>query len=103
VTTASLTLRLARLQDAHPIALMSRELVEFGLAWRYNPDHVRRLIRDPNTLVLLYGDRCIVALLASGVLECPLAGVPECLFLPDREIAERREAVISRASRLPRA
>jgi len=57
VTTASLTLRLARLQDAHPIALMSRELVEFGLGWRYHPDRVRHLIRDPNTLVLLATDR----------------------------------------------
>jgi ribosomal-protein-alanine N-acetyltransferase len=50
-------LRLARPEDAPPIALMSRELIEFGLGWRYNPDHVRRLIRNPDTLVLVAADR----------------------------------------------
>lgn len=36
---------------------MSRELIEAGLGWRYRPAHIRRLICDPDTIVLIAKDR----------------------------------------------
>jgi len=49
----AITLRLAHRRDAPELALMSRDLVEAGLGWRYRPDTIRRLIDDPNTVVLV--------------------------------------------------
>ncbi len=53
VTSTNLTLRPAQARDVEPIAIMSRELIESGLGWRYRPDKIRRLIRDPDTVVLV--------------------------------------------------
>ena len=50
-----LIFRLAQARDAAPIAIMSRELVEVGLGWRYDADHIRRLILDADTVVLVAG------------------------------------------------
>jgi ribosomal-protein-alanine N-acetyltransferase len=48
------TLRLAALQDAHPIALMSRELIETGLSgWSWDPQRVTRSIQTRDTIVLV--------------------------------------------------
>jgi ribosomal protein S18 acetylase RimI-like enzyme len=48
------TLRLAKLPDAYPIALMSRALVETGLSgWSWDPQRVSRSIQARDTLVLV--------------------------------------------------
>ena len=50
----NLAFRLARLPDAHPIALMSRELIETGLAaWSWPPERVTRSIQARDTIVLV--------------------------------------------------
>lgn len=51
--SSALTLRLAQPRDALAIALMSRDLVEQGLEWSYRAARIRRLIADPDTLVLV--------------------------------------------------
>ncbi len=66
---ATIILRLARACDAHALALMSRDLIEAGLDWHYRPDRVRRLIDDPDTVVLVACEReCVVgfAIMAFG-------------------------------------
>jgi len=47
------TLGLARAADAHEIAEMSRDLVEYGLSWSWTPARVRRAIagRDSSAVV----------------------------------------------------
>lgn len=42
---------LAQADDAPRIARMSRDLVEHGLAWRWTPPRVLRLVRDASTNV----------------------------------------------------
>jgi [ribosomal protein S18]-alanine N-acetyltransferase len=51
--TQELTFRLARLKEAGRIARMSRDLIEYGLAWRWTPERVAASIRaeDVNVLV----------------------------------------------------
>jgi ribosomal-protein-alanine N-acetyltransferase len=58
MTHRHLTLRLATPDDAARIAAMSRDLIEAGLGWQYDPDRVRRLIihRETSTLVACDGD-----------------------------------------------
>lgn len=46
-------LALARLAEAQQIALMSRDLIEAGLGWRWTPARVTRQIRCPDTNVLV--------------------------------------------------
>lgn len=38
------------------MAVMSRELIEAGLAWRYTPPRMAALIRDPETVALVACD-----------------------------------------------
>lgn len=45
--------RLARLSDALPIANLSRDLIEYGLRWRWTPERVAASIRDPDANVLI--------------------------------------------------
>jgi hypothetical protein len=49
----ALNIRLARLADAGPIARMSRELIEYGLRWRWTPARVAASIRAPEVNVLV--------------------------------------------------
>ena len=50
----SLIFRLARLPDAHPIALMSRELIESGMSgWSWDPQRVTRSIRSHHANVVV--------------------------------------------------
>jgi ribosomal protein S18 acetylase RimI-like enzyme len=61
MTALAIQLRLAHWRDAHALALMSRELVEVGMGWRYRPAKVARLIEDPDTVVLVACERpCLV-------------------------------------------
>jgi ribosomal-protein-alanine N-acetyltransferase len=50
MTAHAITVRLAQPRDAHAIALMSRDLVESGLGWKYDAARVLRAMRDPDTL-----------------------------------------------------
>ena len=49
----ALTLRLAEPGDAHAIAEMSRDYIESGLGWRYDPAHVLRAMRRRESAVLV--------------------------------------------------
>jgi ribosomal protein S18 acetylase RimI-like enzyme len=57
VSHAAITLRLALPHDSHAIAMMSRDYVEQGFGWKYDPARVLRAIRRPDTLVLLACER----------------------------------------------
>ena len=52
----AVTLRLAGAQDAPVMALMSRDLIEAGLAWRYSPRRVAALIAEDETAALVACD-----------------------------------------------
>jgi ribosomal-protein-alanine N-acetyltransferase len=51
--SSELSLRLARPADAAPIANLSRDLIEYGLRWRWTPERVAASIRAPNVNVLV--------------------------------------------------
>ena len=53
----SLTVRIAEPGDAHAIAEMSRDHIESGLGWRYDPAHVLRAMRRRETVVLAASGR----------------------------------------------
>lgn len=53
MTSSELSLELARLADADTIANMSRDLIEYGLRWRWTAKRVAVSIRDPNVNVLV--------------------------------------------------
>ena len=53
VPPAHLTLRLATLDDAAEIAVMSRDLIEAGLGWTWTAARVARNIRSPSTLTVV--------------------------------------------------
>jgi ribosomal-protein-alanine N-acetyltransferase len=56
-----ITVRLARPADAQRIALMSRDLIEYGLGWSWQADRVLRMIRRPDvsTVVAMDGGRIV--------------------------------------------
>jgi len=51
--TGDVQIRLARMADAGPIGLMSRDLIETGLPWSWRPERVARQIRCPDTVALI--------------------------------------------------
>ena len=53
MTSSELSLRLARPADAANIANLSRDLIEYGLQWRWTPMRVAASIRAPNVNVLV--------------------------------------------------
>jgi [ribosomal protein S18]-alanine N-acetyltransferase len=55
MTNSDLSLRLARSADAAPIANLSRELIEYGLQWRWTPERVAASIRAADVNVLVAG------------------------------------------------
>jgi len=60
--------RLAEPGDARSIAEMSRDLIESGLGWRYDPAHVLRAMRRRETVVIAAtGRRTYVASERPGV------------------------------------
>jgi len=61
VTAHAITIRLADPRDAQAIALMSRDLVESGLGWKYDAARVLRAIRDPDTLAPVACERGRIA------------------------------------------
>jgi ribosomal-protein-alanine N-acetyltransferase len=53
MTDSELSLQLARPADATAIARLSRDLIEYGLRWRWTPLRVAASIRAPNVNVLV--------------------------------------------------
>jgi ribosomal protein S18 acetylase RimI-like enzyme len=56
IMTAAPTLRLARRADAGAMAVMSRDFIETGLAWRYSAERMVQLMADADTLALVACD-----------------------------------------------
>ena len=54
---ASLTIRLAEPGDARAIAEMSRDHIESGLGWKYDPAHILRAMRRRESVVLAASGR----------------------------------------------
>jgi ribosomal-protein-alanine N-acetyltransferase len=57
MTAHAISVRLAGQRDAQAIALMSRDLVETGLGWKYDAARVLKAIRDTETLTPIACDR----------------------------------------------
>jgi ribosomal protein S18 acetylase RimI-like enzyme len=53
MTARAITIRLAEPRDAQAIAVMSRDLIESGLGWKYDAARVLRAIRDRDTLAVV--------------------------------------------------
>jgi len=53
MTPRAITVRLAEPRDAQAIAMMSRDLIEAGLGWKYDAARVLRAIRDRDTLAVV--------------------------------------------------
>jgi len=53
----ALTVRLAEPGDARAMAEMSRDFIEAGLGWRYDPAHIQRAMRRRETTVLAASER----------------------------------------------
>ena len=60
MTAAAITVRLAEPRDAQGIALMSRDLIESGLGWRYDAPRIARGISDRDTVALVACDGRLV-------------------------------------------
>jgi [ribosomal protein S18]-alanine N-acetyltransferase len=58
---------IARPSDASAIAVMSRDLIEYGLEWRWRTDRVARAIGDPDTNVAVL--RRAGELIGFGIME----------------------------------
>lgn len=54
-------IRLATLDDAAQIALMSRDLIEHGLGWGWRPQSIQRCIRNPSISVAVAPSQAGVA------------------------------------------
>jgi ribosomal-protein-alanine N-acetyltransferase len=61
MTAHAISVRLSGPRDAQAIALMSRDLVESGLGWKYDAARVLKAIRDPETLTPVACDRGRIA------------------------------------------
>lgn len=57
MNATAITLRIAQADDAKAIALMSRDLIEAGLGWKYEPERIRRAMNDRDTVTLVACDR----------------------------------------------
>lgn len=49
----AISVRPARVAEAADMAILSRDLIEAGLAWRYTPRRIAALIADPGCIVLV--------------------------------------------------
>ena len=61
MSQSAIALRLAVPRDAHTIAVMSREHIEQGLPWKYDPARISAAIRKRDTTVLTAVDRTALA------------------------------------------
>lgn len=60
MTSRALTIRLAEERDAKPIALMSRDLIESGLGWKYDAGRIARALHQRDTVVLVACEHALV-------------------------------------------
>jgi len=67
--TADVAVRLARTRDARDIAAMSRDYIEHGLPWTWTAGRVEAAICDPETNVVVVGERGSIC--AFGVMSYP--------------------------------
>ena len=89
-------IRLARDTDAHPIAVMSRCLIEVGLrGWSWDPSRVARAIHNRNTCVVVaevnhkiagfaiaeFGDTCMHLSLLAVAAPLQRSGIGRALVL----------------------
>ena len=65
--TPALDIRLATQADAHDIALMSRDLIEYGLPWTWRPERVAGAIASPDTNVVVVREAGVLQ--AFGIME----------------------------------
>ena len=61
MTSSELSLRLAQRDEANIIAALSRDLIEYGLQWRWTPTRVDASIRAVNVNVLVASVRETIA------------------------------------------
>jgi ribosomal protein S18 acetylase RimI-like enzyme len=61
------SIRLATPGDAHAIAALARDFIEYGLGWSYTPGRILRAIRSRTTNVALIQEGG--SLLAAGIME----------------------------------
>ena len=66
---ANVAVRLARESDAANIAAMSRDYIEHGLPWTWTEGRVAAAIEDPDTNVVVVGDRG--ATIGFGIMSYP--------------------------------
>ncbi len=52
ITMENVNLRLAKIAEAKSIAIISRDLVENELPWRWTPSRIQKNIHNPDTVVL---------------------------------------------------
>ncbi|MEO8018257.1 MAG: GNAT family N-acetyltransferase [Pseudomonadota bacterium] len=64
--TTDVTVRLAKLSDADGIAAMSRDYIEQGLPWTWTAERVANAVHDPDTNVVVAGERGKIA--AFGIM-----------------------------------
>jgi len=64
---AATTIRLAAPRDAQAIAVMSRDHIESGLGWRYDPAKVQRAMRNRETTVIAACERA--ALIGFAIMD----------------------------------
>ena len=64
---ADITARLATVEDAENIALLSRDLIEYGLPWRWRPERIARAVKRNDVNVAVAGPRG--APFAFGIME----------------------------------
>jgi len=56
IKNSGFDIRLAATADVHCIAEMSRDVVEYGLDWRWKPDRILTYVRDRDTNVVVACD-----------------------------------------------
>jgi ribosomal protein S18 acetylase RimI-like enzyme len=87
--TTDVTVRLARTSDSEDIATMSRDYIEQGLPWTWTAGRVAAAIGDPDTNVVVVGERG--AIQAFGIMSYPDDDAHLLLFAVGQ--AQRRRGV----------
>ena len=64
---ADIVARLATADDAKGIAALSRDLIEYGMPWRWRPERILKAMRQPDVNVAVVGPKG--APIAFGIME----------------------------------
>lgn len=84
---ADVAVRLATLSDAEGIAVMSRDYIEHGLPWTWTAGRVAMAIGDPDTNVVVVGERGAIS--AFGIMAYPSDDAHLLLFAVRRNQQRR--------------